>query len=138
MSDLNVVCLIGRLTGDAELGITGNNTPYCAFSVATRRSRITDGEWGETPHYFNFRLFGGKWRGIGERLKKGCLVSIQGRLEQDKWERDGKKHSALKIAVEYVNFLGKPEPTGPEPGDDLPDAVLPENPGTPEAEREGE
>jgi single-strand DNA-binding protein len=138
MSDLNVVCLIGRLTRDAELGIAGNDAPYFAFSIATRRSRITGGEWGETPHYFNFRLFGEKWRGIGERLKKGCLVSIQGRLEQDKWEQDGKKRSALKIAVERINLLGKPERTGPEPDDDLPDTALPESLETPEAGQEGE
>jgi hypothetical protein len=50
---------------------------------------LTDGEWTETPHYFDFWLFGEKWRGIGERLHKGYLVSIQGRLEQDTWEQDG-------------------------------------------------
>jgi single-stranded DNA-binding protein len=44
MSDLNVVCLIGRITKNAELGIAGNDTPYCAFSIATRRSRQVDGE----------------------------------------------------------------------------------------------
>jgi single-strand DNA-binding protein len=91
----------------------------------------------KTPHYFNFRLFGEKWRGIGEGLKKGRLVSIQGRLEQDKWEQDGKKRSALKIAVERINFLGKPERAGREP-DDLPDIAVPESLETPETEREDE
>jgi single-strand DNA-binding protein len=125
MSDLNIVCLIGRLTKDVELGVTGNNTPYCAFSIATHFSRLIDGEWVETPHYFPFRIFGEKWRGIGERLRKGCLVSIQGRLEQDKWERDGRKHSGIKIAVDRVRLLGKAEHTVTEP--DAPDETPPEN-----------
>jgi single-strand DNA-binding protein len=110
-----------------------NDTPYCAFSIATRRSRQADGEWAETPHYFDFRLFGEKWRGLGERLKKGCLVSIQGHLEQDKWEQDGKKRSSLKIAVERIRLLGKAEGAGPEPDD-----PLPENPEALETGREGE
>jgi single-strand DNA-binding protein len=121
---------------NAELGIAGNDTPYCAFSIAARRSRQVDGEWTETPHYFDFRLFGEKWRGIGERLHKGCLVSIQGHLEQDKWEQDGKKRSSLKIAVERMGLLGKAEQTGPEP--DAPDETPSENPEALETGREDE
>jgi single-strand DNA-binding protein len=98
---------------------------------------MTDGEWVATPHYFDFRLFGEKWRGIGEHLKKGCLVSIQGRLEQDKWEQEGRKRSALKIAVERLSLLGKPERAGREP-EDLPDAALSENLEAPEAGQEDE
>jgi single-strand DNA-binding protein len=141
MSDLNVVCLVGRLPSrwlakNAELGITGNNTPFCAFSIATHVSRLTDGEWVETTHYFPFRLFGGKWQGIGERLHKGCLVSIQGRLEQDKWEQDGKKHSGIQIAVDRIRLLGKAEHTVTEP--EAPDVTLPETVKPSELGREGE
>jgi single-stranded DNA-binding protein len=50
MSDLNIVCLIGRVTKNAELGMTGNSTPFCDFSIATHRSRLVGGEWGETAH----------------------------------------------------------------------------------------
>jgi single-strand DNA-binding protein len=120
-----------------ELGRTGNDTPYCAFSIATHWSRQVDGEWTETPHYFDFRLFGEKWRGLGERLKKGCMVSIQGHLEQNKWEQDGKKHSSLKIAAERIRLLGKAELAGPEP-DDLSDPAPSENPDALETGQEGE
>jgi single-strand DNA-binding protein len=136
MSDLNVVCLVGRLTKNAELGVTGNNTPFCAFSIATHVSRLMDGEWAETTHYFPFRLFGGKWQGIGERLHKGCLVSIQGRLEQEKWEQDGKKHSGIQIAVDRVRLLGKAEQTVTE--SEAPDVPLPETVEPSESGREGE
>jgi single-strand DNA-binding protein len=137
MSDLNIVCLIGRLTRNAELGIAGNETPYCAFSIATRRSRHADGEWTKTPHYFDFRTFGEKARGLGERLKKGRMASIRGHLEQDKWEQGGKKRGSLKIAADHVRLLGKAEPAGPGP-DDLSDPVPSENPEASETGREGE
>jgi single stranded DNA-binding protein len=118
------------------LGVTGNNTPFCAFSIATHRSRLTDGEWVETTHYFPLRLFGEKWRSVGERLQKGSLVSIQGRLEQDKWEHEGKKHSGIKIAVDRIRLLGKAEYTGSDP--DVPDVPLPEDIGASESGQEGE
>jgi single-strand DNA-binding protein len=118
MSDLNVVCLVGRVIKNAVSGVSGNDTPFWAFSIAVHRSRQVDGEWEETPHYVDFRLFGEKWRGIGERLQKGSLVSIQGYLEQDKWEQDGKKRSALKIAVDRIRLLGKAENAGQEGQDE--------------------
>jgi single-stranded DNA-binding protein len=96
-----------------------------------------DGEWTETPHYFDFRLFGEKWRGIGERLKKGRMVSIQGHLEQDKWEQGGKKRGSLKIAADRMRLLGKAEQTGQEP-DGLLDLSLSGNPETLETGQEDE
>jgi single-strand DNA-binding protein len=109
MSDLNVVCLVGRIIKNAASGVSGNDTPFWAFSIAVHRSRQIDGEWEETAHYVDFRLFGEKWRSIGERLQKGSLVSIQGHLEQDRWEQDGKKRSALKVAADRVRLLAKAE-----------------------------
>jgi single-strand DNA-binding protein len=107
------------------------------FSIAVHRSRQVDGEWVETPCYVDFRLFGEKWRSIGERLKRGCLVSIQGRLEQDRWERDGKKRSSLRVVADRIRILGKAEHSGPEP-DDLSDVTPPESFETPETEQEDE
>jgi single-strand DNA-binding protein len=136
MSDLNIVCLIGRVTKNAELGMAGNAMPFCAFSIATHRSRQVDGEWEETAHYIYFRLFGEKWRGIGDRLKKGCLVSIQGHIEQDTWEQDSKKRSSLKIAADRIRILATAEHSGPEP-DERSNATPPKSFETPETEQEG-
>jgi single-stranded DNA-binding protein len=124
-----------KVPKNAEPGVTGNNTPFCGFSIATHRSRLTDGEWVEAAHYFPFRLFGEKWRDIGERLHKGCLVSIQGRLEQDKWEHEGRKHSGIRIAVDRIRLPGKAEHGGSEP--DVPDITLPEDIAVSESGQEG-
>jgi single-stranded DNA-binding protein len=141
MSGFNIVCLIGRRSSlkapkNAELGVTGNNTPFCDFSIAACRSRLTDGKWAGVAHYFLFRIFGEKRRDIEERLHKGCLVSIQGRLEQDKWEHEGRKHSGMKIAVGRIRLLGKAERGGLEP--ELPDITLSEDIDVSESGQEGE
>jgi single-stranded DNA-binding protein len=55
------------------------------------------------------------------------MVSIQGHLEQDKWEQDGKKHGGIRIAAVRVRILGKAEYAGPEP-EAQPDLSPSENP----------
>jgi hypothetical protein len=89
------------------------------------------GMGGNNP-LFPIPSFWRKMGGIGERLQKGSLVSIQGRLEQDKWERDGKKHSGMKIAVDHIRLLGKAEYAGSEP-----DVPAPEDSDASEAGQEG-
>jgi single-strand DNA-binding protein len=107
MSELNHVILIGRVTKDAEAGYTVNKVPVYRFTIAHNRRRKENEKWAEYPHFFNFRLYGKKWEGIRAYLTGGTLVSIEGHLEQDRWEEEGKTRSSLKIAVDYIGLLGK-------------------------------
>jgi single-stranded DNA-binding protein len=36
---------------------------------------------------------------ISESFKKGDLVMVEGSLRNDSWEKDGVKHSSLKVRV---------------------------------------
>jgi single-strand DNA-binding protein len=105
MSDLNSVNLIGRLTKTAEVKYTANNIPICCFSIATNRIRSFNETKKTRVYYFNFRLLGDRWEGITPYLIKGKLVAIQGHLEQDRWEKDGKQRSCIKIAVDDLQPL---------------------------------
>jgi len=126
MSDLNSVNLIGRLTKTAEVKYTANNIPICCFSVATNRIRLLNEARKKIPHYFNFRLLGDRWEGITPYLVKGKLVSIQGHLEQDRWERDGKQRSCLKIAVDDLQLLGFDTPEDSEYLPSAPESISPD------------
>jgi single-strand DNA-binding protein len=64
-------------------------------------------------------------------LTKGKQVAIEGRLNQERWEKDGQKHSRVKIIATSIQLLGggkkeeqrepgmdnEPAPMG-EPGSD--------------------
>ncbi len=41
-----------------------------------------------------------------EYLTKGSPVLIEGRLKLDTWEKDGQKHSKLKVVCERMRLLG--------------------------------
>jgi single-strand DNA-binding protein len=105
MSDLNSVCLVGRITRDVEKHYTARERPVYCFSIASNRQRIINKEWKRVPHYFDFHLLGEKWEGISCWLLKGQLVAIQGHLEQVWWGKVGKKQSGLKIVIEKINPL---------------------------------
>jgi len=41
-----------------------------------------------------------------EYLSKGSSVLIEGRLKLDRWEKDGEKHSKLRVVGEKMQMLG--------------------------------
>jgi single-strand DNA-binding protein len=105
MPDLNNVCLIGRITKDAEIQYTAKGIPIYCFSIANNLTKKVNNEWVTVPNFFNFRLLGKRWEGISAWLTKGRLVSVQGQAEQEKWEQDGVKRSCLKISIREIQPL---------------------------------
>lgn len=105
MQDLNRVVLTGRLTRDIELSYTANNKAIGKGSLAVNR-KFSD---KETVCYVDFTLWEKSAEIMSEYTKKGSSVLVEGRLEQDTWEKDGKKFSKLYLTVEDFKFLDKKE-----------------------------
>lgn len=107
MSDLNKVILQGRLTRSAELKRLNNaeHTPLCEFSIAVNRNRKDDsGNWISEASYFDCQLWGRYGETMSSKLFKGERVTIVGRLQQDRWEKDGEKHNRISIVVDELNM----------------------------------
>lgn len=124
-NDLNRVILIGRLTRDAEFKMV-NNSPVANFSLAVGRTYVTNGEKREESHFFDCVAWGKLAEIIKQYTKKGKQISVEGRLQQERWEKDGQKQSKIRIFVENMQLLGSPssgESTAPytpnEPSADI-------------------
>lgn len=95
MANINVVTLTGRVAVDPELRYTGNGKALCNFSICT-----TEG-WGEKEQTYFFDCVA--WSHTAEYLanyaKKGTALTIMGKLQQQRWEKDGQKHSKVVISV---------------------------------------
>lgn len=105
MASYNKVTLMGNLTRDPELRYTPQGTPVGQFGVAMNRKR---GETEETT-FVEIILWAKQAETCHQYLKKGRLVLIEGRLQQDRWTAEGgEKHSRLLVVGERVQFL----PTG--------------------------
>lgn len=111
---LNRVVLVGRLTRDPELKYTPAGVPIATMGIAV--DRFTKDESGNYEvDFFNVTA----WRRTAEfaqnYLKKGRLVSVDGRLQTRSWvdQATGMKRSAVDIVADNLDPVG-PRPTGEE------------------------
>lgn len=105
MSSYNKVTLLGNLTRDPELRHTSHGSSVGQFGLALNRKR---GETEETT-FVEIVVWAKQAETCAEFLKKGRLVLVEGRLQQDRWQaEDGSNRSRLVVVGERVQFL----PTG--------------------------
>ena len=106
MADMNKWIGIGRLTRDAEMKYTSGGMAICKFSIAVN-ARVKQGEsWADEASFFDVTVFGKAAEAINQYLVKGKQVAIDGRLKQDRWEKDGQNHSRVVINADNVQLLG--------------------------------
>lgn len=120
MASFNKVILAGNLTMDPEVMYLPTGTPVANFSIAVNRKWKTEGgEAKEEVSYFQVVAFGKTAETIGQYLKKGKPILIEGRLKQERWEdkTDGRTRQAVKVHLESFTFLNAAPPKG-ERGDE--------------------
>ena len=98
---MNLVVLRGNLARDPELRVVGERrTAVVNFTVATS-SEFTraDGTQDKVTSFIVCEAWDSGAEAVTNTLKKGDLVMIEGSLRNDSWEKDGVKHSTLKVRV---------------------------------------
>lgn len=123
---LNTIVLIGRLAQDPELRYTPQGVPAAQFTVAVDRPFTTqDGK--RDADFIDCVAWRKLAETVGNYLKKGRLVAVQGRLQIRSYEaKDGTKRRVAEVICDTVRFLdrGAKEPAGAaaeEPPVTLPD-----------------
>jgi single-strand DNA-binding protein len=105
---MNIVMLRGNLARDPELRVvnTGDKqTSVVNFTVAVSREfKKANGTQDKVTSFIQCEAWDSGAETIASSLKKGDLVMVEGSLRNDSWEKDGVKHSTLKVRV---NNFGK-------------------------------
>ena len=102
---LNTVQLYGNLTRDPEMRALPSGQQVANFSVATNRTyKDKDGQKKEQVEYHNVVAFGRTAEVIGQYLKKGRPIYVQGRLQTRSWDKDGAKQYRTEIVLENFQF----------------------------------
>lgn len=103
----NKVMLMGNLTRDIELRhLPSSNQAVANLGLAVnRRFRTQEGEQREEVTFVDCEAWGKTAETMSTYLKKGRPVFIEGRLKLDTWEKEGQKHSKLKVVVESFQFI---------------------------------
>jgi len=104
---LNSVNIMGNLTRDPELKYTNSGRSVCNMSIANNRIYTKNGEKVTEVSYFDIEIWGVVAENCAKYLTKGSGVIVEGRLKQDRWEKDGKTQSRVRIAANSVHFMPK-------------------------------
>jgi|WetSurMetagenome_2_1015567.scaffolds.fasta_scaffold01426_9 single-strand DNA-binding protein len=101
---MNIAIISGNLTADPEMKYLSSGTAICNFSVAVNSQYKKGEEIVKEVDFFTIKTFGKLAEISGEYLKKGRKVTVNGKLKQERWEKDGKQQSRVVINAINVEF----------------------------------
>ncbi len=119
MASFNKVILVGNLTRDPELRYTPKGTAVAKIGLAVNRTwKSETGETKEEVTFVDVDAFGRQAETIGQYLKKGRPILIEGRLRYETWEdkQTNQKRSRLGVVLENFQFLDSGRAEGSQGG----------------------
>ena len=94
---------IGRIVNNLELRVTSGDKSLCNFTIA-----IND-EYGDhqKTNFIDCVIWGKNAENLCKYCDKGVKVAIEGKLQTDTYEKDGKKIKTTKVLVNEITFIEK-------------------------------
>ena len=117
---INKVILVGNLGNDPETRYSQSGSAITTISVATSESwKDKNGEQQERTEWHRVKAFGRLAEIMGEYLKKGRQVYIEGSLRTEKYtDKNGVEKYATDIIADEMQMLGgNPGEAGARGGD---------------------
>lgn len=108
MGSVNKVILVGRLGKDPEVRYTPDNRAIANITLATSESwkDKNTGQRQEKTEWHRVVFFGGVAGVVGEYLKKGSQVYLEGKLQTRKWQdQSGQDRWTTEVVVDSFNGI---------------------------------
>lgn len=105
---VNKVILVGNLGADPETRYSANGTAVTKVRIATSEQwkDKQSGETQERTEWHRVTAFGRLAEIMGEYLKKGSQVYIEGKLQTSTYEKEGQTHYSTDIICNEMQMLG--------------------------------
>ena len=105
---LNRVMLIGHLGKDPETRYMASGEAVANVSLATSESwKDKNGEKQERTEWHNLTFYRRLAEVVGEHLKKGALIYVEGKIQTRKWQtKEGQDRYTTEIIVDQMQMLG--------------------------------
>ena len=124
MASVNKVIIVGNLGRDPEIRYMPSGDAIANIAVATSyksKDRNT-GEQKELTEWHRISFFGRLAEIVGQYLKKGSSVYVEGRLQTRKYtDKDGVEKYATDIIAEQMQMLGGRQGMGGDAGGGMDD-----------------
>ncbi|MFL6674142.1 MAG: single-stranded DNA-binding protein [Massilia sp.] len=139
MASVNKVIIVGNLGRDPEIRYMPSGDAIANIAVATSyksKDRNT-GEQKELTEWHRISFFGRLAEIVGQYLKKGSSVYVEGRLQTRKYtDKDGIERYATDIIAENMQMLGGRQGMGGDAGMGMDEAGYDAPPSRPAAPRQ--
>lgn len=109
MASVNKVIIVGNLGRDPEIRYMPSGDAIANIAVATsyKSKDKNTGEQKEVTEWHRISFFGRLAEIVGQYLKKGSSVYVEGRLQTRKYtDKDGVEKYATDIVAENMQMLG--------------------------------
>jgi single-strand DNA-binding protein len=107
MPNLNRIMLMGHVGRDPETRFTQSGQTCANFSLATSEKwTAQDGSKKERTDWHNIAAFGRVAAVVGEFVKKGDPLYVEGRMQYREWEdKNGNKRITAEVNASNVQLL---------------------------------
>lgn len=104
---VNKVILLGNAGKDAEVNYLQNNSTVARFTLATNENfKDKEGKKQTRVEWHNVEIWGESAKFVGQYLKKGSLVHVEGKLKTEEFtNKEGQKVRATKIVAFDVQIF---------------------------------
>ena len=108
MASVNKVILIGNLGKEPEIRYMPSGEAIANITLATTEKwKGKDGEKKESTEWHRISFFGKLAEIVGEYVKKGSLIYIEGRLQTRKWhDKEGNDKYTTEIVADRMQMIG--------------------------------
>ena len=107
MTGVNKAILIGNLCSDPTTRYLSNGDAVTNVTIATSETwKGKDGEKHEKTEFHRVTFYRKLAEIAGEYLKKGNLVYVEGKLQTEKWTKDGVDRYTTKVVASEMKMLG--------------------------------
>ncbi|EIJ42430.1 single stranded DNA-binding protein [Beggiatoa alba B18LD] len=109
MSSVNKVILVGRLGNDPEVRYSASGSAMANISLATSEQwkDKQSGQKQEKTEWHRVVFFERLAEIVGEYLRKGSLIYVEGKLQTRKWQdNNGQERYTTEIVAREMTMLG--------------------------------
>ena len=99
MTDINRIVLTGNLGQEPDFKYFESGSMMTTFSMGVKRYDTKEKK--DVTDWYNVKTFSK----LGEYLKKGIKVAVDGVLQTDTWEKDGEKKKAIYVMADSIQIL---------------------------------
>ena len=111
---VNKVILLGRVGADPEVKFMPSGTAVLNLSLATNRKfkNQESGNYEDKTEWHRVVFFNKPAETIGQYVKKGQQLYVEGRLQTNKWQdKDGVEKYSTDIISDNFTFIGSKSDT---------------------------